>query len=288
MTGARVLRRLLARGPAPQPPVHGPRADVARLDAAPRDDTFITGNGIARRCGWVRNYGEPRRNEDGRPDWWFCKTDFVDWFFAHEAPRRDFVLFSHNSDIAVDASFARHLRNRKLRAWYAANVAYEHPKLRAVPLGIAGPSWPHGDADALRRVQLRAPEKSTLVDVSFSVGTNPLERRYCIEQTGLEPAPARPYEVYLEALASAWFALCPRGHGIDTHRTWEALYLRTIPVVTRSILSDQHPDLPLVVLDDWSAFRSLELSPELYERMWRDWDPESLRLDRYLALVTRS
>ena len=72
---------------------------------------------------------------------------------------------------------------------------------------------------------------------------------------------------------------------MDTHRVWEALYLRTIPVVTRTVLTDQHPDVPMIVLDDWADFRRVELTPELYAETWGAFDPQQLELDRYLEGV---
>lgn len=269
--------------PPPPRPVEEPDAEAELLSRAPGDDAFLTGNGIAWRCGWIRNYGRPLRNPAGHAAWCFCKTDHVDWFFAHEAPQHEFVLVSHNSDIEVGERFARHLRDRRLRAWLAANAALAHPKLRPLPLGIANPRWPHGDVDVLRRVQHEQRAKGLLFDVSFSVATNAPARRGCLEQTGLELLPPLPFPAYLERLASAYFSICPPGNGIDTHRVWESLYLRTVPVVIRSPLTEAHPDLPLVVLDDWSELRARELSPQDYDRIWRGWDPRELAVDRYLA-----
>jgi hypothetical protein len=157
--------------------------------------------------------------------------------------------------------------------------------LRAIPIGIANPRWPHGDQAALKRTQSSPPRKARLFDASFSVATNPAEREYCLRETALVPDPPRPFSEYLEALASSYFCISPSGNGIDVHRTWEALYLRTVPVVTRSAMTDQHRDLPMIVLADWSEFRSIEFSRELYEQTMADWEPSALRLDRYLERI---
>ena len=58
-----------------------------------------------------------------------------------------------------------------------------------------------------------------------------------------------------------------------------------MPIVTRSLLTDRHPDLPLIVLDDWAEFRTIEFTPELYERTWGGWSSDKLSLDAYLARV---
>ena len=254
---------------------------------APEDTSFITGNGIAARCRYVLNYHGFRVNEDVENDWCFCKTDFLEEFFAEHEPRSSYVLFSGNSDYPIDARYKRHLGSRRLRAWFAMNVELDQPKLHPIPIGLADPHWPHGDTAAMKRVQREPEPKSRIFDTSFSPATNPEVRGYCLEQTGLAVTPPRPFEEYLRAISGAYFCISPRGNGLDCHRTWEALYLRTVPVVTRSILTDRHPDLPMIVLGDWSEFRSIEFTPGLYKRTWGDWSPDALGLDAYLARVRR-
>jgi hypothetical protein len=261
------------------------RPELELFNRAPDDPSFITGNGFASLCRNVLNYGPAQINKSGRRGWIFCKGDRVTELFAGRGPRTDFVLFTHNSDFPVDAELAEYADHPRLRAWFGANVAVAHPRLQAIPLGIANPRWPHGDASAIRRVQGAGLPKTQLFNASFTVETNPDERRRCVEETGIEPAAPRPFEEHLADLASSYFCISPSGAGIDSHRTWEALYLRTIPVVTRSLLTEQHRDFPLIVLDDWSEFRSIDFSPALYERTLAAWTPAELSLDRYVARI---
>jgi hypothetical protein len=270
-------------------PVQKPESfdDEDALNAAPADDAFLTGNGLANRCSYVLNYGQPHFESRGLEGWFFCRTNYLEWFFEHDAPKDDFVLVTHNSDWPVGERHRRHLRSRRLRAWFATNVDLAHPKLHPIPLGIANPHWPHGKTEALRSASAAAASKSELFDVSFSLETNAAERRYCLEQTGLEPARMLPFPDYLDRLASSWFSVSPAGHGVDCHRTWEALYVGTIPVVLRSPLTEAHPELPLVVLDDWSEFGAVGFSPALYRTIWGDWRSESIALDTYLHRMER-
>lgn len=154
-----------------------------------------------------------------------------------------------------------------------------------MPIGLSNPVWAHGDQEAVKRVQGEALPKSTLFDVSFNPDTNPEERHRCLAETGLELTARLPYEDYLRRLASAYFCVSPNGNGIDCVRTWEALYVRTIPIVTRSLVTDQHRDFPIVVLDDWSEFRTIEFTPGLYEQMWNGWNAGYIRLDRYFERI---
>lgn len=290
--GGSLLLRLRRRGVAAarrrvkpvRPPLHAP-GEIASLSAAPADHPFITGNGLAARCRYVINYDDLVVNADVENDWWFCRSDFLEYFFAEHEPKSEYVLFSHNSDRAIDRSLSRFLRRPGLRAWFATNAATVHPKLRAFPCGIANPKWPHGNGAAIARMQSAMPEKTNLFDASYDVSTFPPAREYCRDQTGIEPAPRQGFDQYLHTLASSYFCIAPRGHGIDTHRIWEALYLWTIPIVTRSVLVEQHEDLPILVLEDWADFGSIRFSRDLYAEIWGAFEPECLSLDRYLERV---
>jgi hypothetical protein len=275
-------RRPPAARPAPLPP-----EEAARLGRVPETGDFLTGNGFAARCGHVVNYEDLVLNEDADNDWWFCKVDHLEWFFAELEPPGPYVLVSHNGDYPIGEAFRRQLRSRRLAGWLAANAAFSHPKLIPIPLGIANPGWEHGDPRALRAAQAESTSKTELFDVSFSLATNERERRYCLEQTGLQLAPRVPHPEYLARLGSAYFCVSPSGYGIDTHRTWEALYLRTVPVVRRSALTDEYADLPIVALDDWADFGSIEFGPELHRRLTAGWDPGALSMDAFIARLRR-
>jgi hypothetical protein len=272
----------------PRPPVDPPER-VADLSQVEPYDAFITPNGLASRCRYVLNLDVLSVNQEAENDWWFCKSEWLEYFFRELAPSSPFVLVASNSDRAIGRRFARYLSRPELVAWFAVNVAFEHPKLLAVPLGLGDPceQYGHAGGDVLEAQGKRLP-KRRLFDVSFNVKTNPEERLRCLAETGLTlDAPLSKPE-YLERLASSYFCVAPSGNGIDTHRVWEALYLRTVPVVTRSVLTDQHPDLPLVVVGDWSEFRSIDFSPELYASTLGDWEPAELGLDRCLTRMARA
>jgi hypothetical protein len=271
----------------PRPPRDTPEriADLSRVEPYTE---FITGNGYASRCRYVLNYDVLSVNEEIENDWWFCKSDWLEYFFRELAPDSPFVLFTANSDRPIGRTFARQLDRPTLLAWFGNNVAFEHPKLFAVPLGLGDPSGAHGHAgEAVRAARRASLPKNRLFEVSFDVKTNPEERLHCLAETRLELDPPASTPEYLRRLASSYFCVAPRGNGIDTHRVWEAIYLGTVSVVTRSVLTDQHPELPLVVLDDWSEFGSIAFTPELYAKTWGNWQPAELTLDGYLRRVSR-
>jgi hypothetical protein len=266
-----------------RPPVESPEL-VARMLVL-GDKSFLTGNGFAEHCRYVLNYDALRVNERVENNWWFCNPEFLEYFFRTLAPADDYVLFTANSNVdrGVDERFRRQLDCPRLIAWFAINAELRHPKLFSLPLGVGNPI--KCDPVILKRVQRLGLPKTQLFEASFGIATNVAERTHCIAQTGIAPAAKVGPEEHFRRVASAHFCISPNGNGVDCYRTWQALYLRTIPIVTESLLTEQHPELPLIVLRDWSDFRSIDFTPELYERTWGGWDPAEISIDRYLDRV---
>lgn len=54
------------------------------------------------------------------------------------------------------------------------------------------------------------------------------------------------------------FEVSPHGKGLDCHRTWESLFLRTIPIVKSSSLDElyQSEEFPVVIVNDWREITS--------------------------------
>jgi len=55
-----------------------------------------------------------------------------------------------------------------------------------------------------------------------------------------------------EAAHRAAFVLAPVGAGLDTHRLWEALLLRAVPVVLSSPLDALYGQFPVLIVHDWA------------------------------------
>jgi hypothetical protein len=291
--GRRWLRKLRGRSE---------RSPWQWLSDEDHSSPYLTGNSIASRCRHILNYGRYRANRNGRENWCFVKTDHLERFFERYAPRDRFVLFTHNSDLEITReAHGRFLDDPRVVAWFAINVGCAHPKLFAIPIGLANAGYAHGDVVVLSKVQSEDHPKTQMFYVNFTVGNTKSGishgREYCLSQIGLDLAPYRDggwegfaggycvrdtFDGYLRGLARSYFTVSPRGNGIDCHRTWEALYLRSIPIVTRSAITERHRDLPLIVLDDWAEFKTIEFSAQRYRDVWADFDVRKLHVDNYL------
>ncbi|MBA5778729.1 hypothetical protein H2509_16515 [Stappia sp. F7233] len=78
-----------------------------------------------------------------------------------------------------------------------------------------------------------------------------------------EPRQAPRNQVWLRHREVS-FEASPRGNSIDCHRTWEALILRSVPIVKTTSLDPMYEGLPVAIVDDWS-----QVSPERLAR-WKE------------------
>ncbi len=235
----------------------------------------------------VQDYTDARNHrflfkihEKGDPSKIFCKAEYLNHFLQNFSIEQEFDLLTHNSDINVNAGNYENakLLQPNLRMWYAQNLNCDHPMMRPLPIGLANPKWEHGNQQEFQEVQDQNLEKRALVDVSFDLYTNLVERQKCLDLVGLPMRDRLPFKDHLRKLSSSFFCVSPEGNGLDCHRHWEALYLRTVPIVTRSSFTELLQDfgLPVLIIKDWTVFKKLELTPSLYYDMTKNFDWKSL------------
>lgn len=249
---------------------------------------YITGNKFKKNChhsydeqGYVI-HSEPKENEILRI---FVKIDYVHNFFNRTIDT-PYILFTHNGDLPIDESFFRYLSSEKLIKWYGQNVMIKHSKLFSIPIGIANEQWGHGDEKVLDEVIHKNLQKERLIYVNFDVKTNPYERNYCLNElkkNGLDMSNKLPFGEYLEELSKSYFVVSPNGNGVDCHKTWESLYVKTIPIVTKSINIDYYREYPIIVIDDWSKFNINNFNVDLYKKIWKSFNPNKLKINTFIS-----
>eukprot|EP00913_Durusdinium_trenchii_P017208 g16181.t1 len=60
-----------------------------------------------------------------------------------------------------------------------------------------------------------------------------------------------PWTRFLQLLGLVSFVAAPWGHGLDTHRVWEALMMGSVPVVLSSPLDVLYEQFPVIILQSW-------------------------------------
>jgi hypothetical protein len=190
----------------------------------------------------------------------FCYSHRIDEFYAkRDCFQNKFVLITHNSDANIK-SFHPLLESSKVIKWYAQNLAYFHPKMVPLPIGIANEQWRHG-LDFIRFYQnLSDINKTEDIFFQFQLNTNEHERRPCydilLHQKNIPFLPSLPPTDNLQRMARYRYCVCPVGNGLDTHRFWEALYLQCVPIVLDNqwirVLQYHYPGIPVILLQDWN------------------------------------
>lgn len=149
-----------------------------------------------------------------------------------------YILYVHNSDHSLNDSHKQIIESPLIQHIYAQNVdtSMQTDKITALPIGIANSMWKHGDLLVLYSTIKKNYRNKKTNDIYVNINPNTYPYRYDVLQSitkhkSFQLAKSKPYNEYLEELASHRFCLCVRGNGLDTHRFWEALYLGVIPVI---------------------------------------------------------
>jgi len=94
-------------------------------------------------------------------------------------------------------------------------------------------------------------------------------------------------EEYLRQVHSHKFCLSPEGTGIDCFRTWEALYLKSVPIVQESIHMTAFKDLPILFTKDYSEITKKYLEEKYEEMLEKDYNIEKLHFSYWKHLIMR-
>ena len=163
------------------------------------------------------------------------------------------------------------LNHPQVKVWYTQNYdgSLTHPKFKLLPIGLdlhtafdtelktRDNSWDKKLAELLKAAANAPPPAARSVTVLCDVLaiTHPNRREM---KEALQNVPHVEFTTERVNFATAMrtysqhrFATSPRGKGIDCHRTWELLTLRTIPIVLTSSLDPLYKDLPVVIVQAW-------------------------------------
>ena len=123
--------------------------------------------------------------------------------------------------------------------------------------------------------------------MNFSIETFPQERQHVFDLfkdhafVTQEPVnqSVAGHRCFLQQIYDHQFVLCPRGNGIDTHRIWEALYLKSIPIVRRCHAMSFFEDLPILFVDHWEEVLDPQFLKRTYDEFHnRQWNIEKMNV----------
>lgn len=204
----------------------------------------------------------------GRDGVVFCCTHYVEKIFdLMRSQPHQFVLITHNSDGNVTEDlYAKKPPN--VVHWFAQNVLVHKHDLTPIPIGLERQGIAkERDVAGTMLAQLLAgrPDKQKWCYLNINPDTNDAERRHVLRSLRWKfhfvttRTRRIPYVTYVSEMASHRFVLSPPGNGVDCHRTWESLYLASIPIVKDSVCMSAFASAGLMVVQDLSRISKADL-----------------------------
>ena len=80
-------------------------------------------------------------------------------------------------------------------------------------------------------------------------------------------------------LTKVAFSFAPPGYGMDTHRAWEILAMRTVPIVISSPLDPLHKQFPIVIVRSWEEAFTEGALTKFREEIKQKWGEEPFSSD---------
>ncbi len=215
-------------------------------------------------------------------------------------PQCDINKCSHNdTHIIKTAGYTYSTFNLSIpdnvHMWYSVNNDTNEDKVTHIPFGVNHPC-PQFDIP-VEDAQVPLRDKADKLYVNFSDHT--LQRRKLKElfrnydwvtTVDKESKLAGiPHEQFMDDLAYHKFVMCSRGVGLDCFRTWETLYVGSIPVIEWQCWSEWMEELPIIFVDKYSSIDSIDILLEAADNM-KDmiFKPALLSEEYWLAHIRRS
>ncbi len=221
----------------------------------------------------------------------YVKSNMMDCFFerAFSLIKSRITLVTAGEDTPTPGAHRHRLDDPRIAKWFGQNcdLTEEHPKFVRLPIGITDAHIPWGDQEVLLDTHRRLPDiehKPDQVYANFHLSMSHPERLAALLLLKESPlvtfeTSRLPPELIWRRHADFAFEISPPGNGLDCHRTWEALLLRTIPIVMNSTLIPMFEQFPIVIVSSWT-----EITAENLAR-WRQRLADSFTLDMFHRLT---
>jgi len=192
------------------------------------------------------------------------------------------ILITHNSDCNIDDTY---LLPENIIVWHTQNVNTINPRIQSIPIGLENDRWfPQVQKKSKMLEKLKERQNiRNLVYMNHNITTNPIKRLHLYELfknrvwvTSARGVNGEGFDEYLDNIYNHDFVICPEGNGMDTHRTWECLYMNTIPIEKRNINNQFYTDLPICFVDEWEEVTEDFLKSEWQRINSTNWNYEKL------------
>lgn len=187
----------------------------------------------------------------------------------------------------------------QFKTWFVANNHSTLSYVWSVPLGLTNnrdQSEFHpifGNTKVFFEINNKPKEIKNLAYMNVRIETHKQERQLVFDKFSpnswvTTEKPNQTMEgrkTFLEQVYNHRFCICPRGNGLDTHRLWESLYLRTIPIVLWHSHFEHFKDLPILFINSWDEVTEDFLNKKYDEIMSKNWNFDKLRVSYWKKFI---
>tara|TARA_A100001015_G_C15025536_1_gene730292 strand:+ start:628 stop:1497 length:870 start_codon:yes stop_codon:yes gene_type:complete len=202
----------------------------------------------------------------------FVKADLLEIYFKiiHPKIKNRYILITHNSDREI-SNKEINLADEKIIKWFAQNLTVSsNENIFFLPIGLENlRRLKHGRKKWFKK---RTYKKSKYILSSFNKLTNFGERSGIAKNLDNNLIEFKEYpstSSYFNDLIEFKFVICPPGNGFDTHRVWESLILRTVPIhklnkFTSILKNNGVPGLYIQNWEDLNSYTKNQLDEYYY------------------------
>jgi len=191
-------------------------------------------------------------------------------------PYNQFVIYTSQEDTPIDENIRVPFNVLQI---FGVNALYNDDRITPFPFGLQRQM----NADD-KRLEIilenldKSVEPKKLLYLNMGIGRNPereplkkFETNDWVTTRFDEQSKFFPYSKYqdfLDELRDHKFIACPPGHGMDTHRIWETLYMKRVPIVKRHPYFEKLLEgFPVLWVDNWDITKDLlEKNDNLYKK----------------------
>jgi len=174
------------------------------------------------------------------------------------------VWIFHNSDTSFDYKKKKQLNKFSPKYCFSQNLIIKDKRFNFLPIGLENEEhYNHGNIKEFKILRKKKIYKIPQILYGFKMTNKSRLKikkifdncKLCVETSGWNSY------FYRRIMMKYMFAICPEGNGFDTHRFWECLYLKTIPIVKKNSFNIHFlkTELPVFFLNNWSEVKNLKL-----------------------------
>lgn len=235
----------------------------------------------------------------------FCKTDFVfEEFRKIKNLSNDVILVTGNSDFPITDNYLN-IMPKNIVKWYGQNILSNEEIFEPIPLGLENKFDSRRDGHGISYYE-RVSEKENLLErnidinptkkiyANFRVDTNFSHRNVikniCVKSQHIDwNEPNLTLKQFFDTILDYEMVVCPAGNGVDTHRLWEVLYSKRVPItikVGNYKIYNLYENFPIIILDSVDDLNNLPLIEEKYKAILKkQFNMDLLNCNKWIDLI---